>query len=578
MRAKHTEPPKPDPEQVKIWNALRDIVHQSLAPVALGLTGLFVFLTFSHALVLPAAIVAPLMASAAATAVAMLGLYLWVKRRPPPPCWTYPLALATAALVLFNSLLHLYLSGEPQQSTNLMLVIVAVAFFFLDSRWFSAVVAVTLGLWMAIAAAIGPSPQWLHYSFAMLHTLVVAGLIHVIRLRTLRRLEGLRLENEQRLAELLAEVSERRRTEAALRLNEERFRVALKGSPMTVFNQDRELRLTWVDKPVLGLAVDEVLGKTDADLLPPQDAAILQRIKRRVLDSGVGARAEVRVHFADMERIYDLTAEPLRDAAGGQVTGITCAAFDITGRRRAEEQSRLQQAQLTHMARLSIAGEMATGLAHELNQPLTAIVLYAQTCLDLLKSGTYTPEKLMELMEAAAQQGLRAGDILQRLRNFTRRSLPQKTRIDVNALVREAVHFIDGDVGRHGMTLRLNLAEPLPAVWADAVQIQQVLWNLLRNAIEAMTGAGDPPRRELTLHTAAFGSRVVEVAVSDSGPGLSPEAARRIFQPFFTTRPTGMGLGLSISKSIIEAHDGLLWATPNAGGGVTFHFTLPAAP
>ncbi|MDQ2696056.1 MAG: ATP-binding protein [Pseudomonadota bacterium] len=546
--------------------------------MALGLAALYVILIFGHALVLPAAIVAPLMASAAATAVALLALCLWVKRRPPPPRWAYPLALAIAALVLFNSLLHLYLSGEPQQSTNLMLVIIAVAFFFLDSRWFIAVVAVTLGLWVAIAAAIGPSPQWGHYGFAMLHTLLAAGLIHIIHLRNLRRLEGLRLENEQRLAELLAEVGERRRTEAALRLNEERFRVAIKGSPMTVFNQDRELRVTWVDKPVLGLAVDEVLGKTDADLLPPEDAGILQRIKRQVLDSGVGTRAEVRVHYADMERIYDLTVEPLRDAAGGAVTGITCAAFDITGRRRAEEQARLQQAQLTHMARLSIAGEMATGLAHELNQPLTAIVLYAQTCLDLLKSGTCNTEKLMELMEAAAQQGLRAGAILQRLRNFTRKSLPQKTRTDVNALAREVVHFVDGDFERHAVALRLDLAEPLPAVWADAVQIQQVLWNLLRNAIEAMTEAGAPPQRELTLRTAAFGRRVVEVAVSDSGPGLSPEAARQIFQPFFTTRPEGMGMGLSISKSIVEAHDGLLWATPNAGGGVTFHFTLPVAP
>lgn len=225
---------------------------------------------------------------------------------------------------------------------------------------------------------------------------------------------------------------------------------------------------------------------------------------------------------------------PIRDPMGAiyRIVGI---AEDITPRKETEEQMRQQQAELAHMTRLALAGEMASGLAHELNQPLGAIATYTQACLLLIHSGQIRSEQLIETLEKVAAQAQRAGDIIHRLRGLVRKVEPYRDAMDINGLLREMVHLTESET-RHGeIRIHLELGEDVPVVFADAIQIQQVVLNLIRNAIEAMIEADVHPR-ELTLQTSRLGNEAIEVAVSDTGPGLSPETMDQLFLPFFTTK------------------------------------------
>lgn len=370
------------------------------------------------------------------------------------------------------------------------------------------------------------------------------------------------------------DITERKQMEEALRISEERFRVALKHSPITVFNQDCDLRYIWMHNPPKELAARQIVGKRDSDLLKQsEDTQRIENIKRRVLHTGIGTRQEICVHLGGVDRFYELTVEPLRTEPNGQVKGVTGAAFDITQRKLMEDEARQHQAELAHMARLSTAGEMASSMAHELSQPLMAIELSASSCLNRLKAGQFS-EEVINRVQAIADQGHRAFEIIQRMKNFTRKTKLQRTGVDINALLQEVASWTRSEVRNKNVSVQFTLADSLPPVYVDAIQIQQVVLNLVRNAIDAMqdTEAG---QRELCFKTAPTENHTLEVTISDTGPGLVPENADRLFKPFFTTKPGGMGLGLSISKTIIETHGGRLWATPNSNHGTAFHFTLP---
>jgi two-component system sensor kinase FixL len=262
--------------------------------------------------------------------------------------------------------------------------------------------------------------------------------------------------------------------------------------------------------------------------------------------------------------------------AHGRPYRVAGLAEDITSRKQADEQNRLLQSELAHLGRLTVAGEMASGLAHELNQPLTAISTYAETCKLLLDAKQPSSEDLHTTATEIAAQSRRAAEIIRRMRDFTRRAEPQRAPADINRLIREMVRFCETEAKQRATSVRLDIGDALPSVFADTIQIQQVVLNLMRNGIEAME-INDVGERNLVIRTTLAGSHLVEVAVADSGPGLTAAAQQQLFHPFFTTKSDGMGLGLSISRSIVEAHDGRLWVTPNAPRpGVTFHFTLPA--
>jgi PAS domain S-box-containing protein len=272
---------------------------------------------------------------------------------------------------------------------------------------------------------------------------------------------------------------------------------------------------------------------------------------------------------------YDLFTAPLREP-DGSVSKFKLF-HDITPRKRAEEKARQHESLLAHISRLYMVSEMASSLAHELNQPLFAIVSATEGALRVLRSETPDYGEVQRAVGIAAEQAKRAGAIIHRVRRMVQRREPQHSPIDVTRMIRDAVALLGREVREKCVVVRFELGDQARTVSADAVQTEQVILNLVRNALEAMDGKAGG-ERVLTVRATAADHEFIEIAVCDSGPGLSSDMIERVFTPFFTTKPDGLGLGLGICRSIVESHGGRLWVTPNADAGVTFHFTLPVGP
>ena len=250
-----------------------------------------------------------------------------------------------------------------------------------------------------------------------------------------------------------------------------------------------------------------------------------------------------------------------------------CQARDELAR-NAEESLRQARAELAHVARVTSLGELVSSIAHEINQPLAAIVADAAASLNWLTQPDPDLDMVCEALDDIVTEGHRAGDVIHRIRRLATKSEPQKTRLEINDVIQEVAALVRSEVHRHRASLHLALAPALPAALGDRVQLQQVILNLAMNGVEAMESVDDRPRELVIRSEAQDGDRVL-VAVQDTGVGLDPSQVDRLFQAFFTTKPAGMGMGLSISRSIIEGHGGRLWATPNPTHGATFQFELP---
>jgi two-component system, LuxR family, sensor kinase FixL len=411
----------------------------------------------------------------------------------------------------------------------------------------------------------------------------------------LRVVNGLESQVQDRAATLTAtnqrlqrEITERKKIERALLESEARYRSliedVLDSSRVGIFILDSSFRIAWMNRAMeryFGLQREALLGKDKQQLICEQLKNIFEQpetFAEKVLATYTNnTYAE---HFechvipgaGRQERWLEHWSQPIYTGfyAGGRIEQY----YDITERKKAEEQLRRQEAEISHMARLSVASEMAGALAHELNQPLTVITTYTHTCLQLLRAGAVDPNRLVGIIEKIGEQSGRAGEIIHHLRAFICKTEFRKVLVNLNDLVQEVVRLADAEAHQQGTRLRLKLAKHLPSVLADRVQLQQVILNLVRNSIEAIR---DTPgeMQEITIQTSLSDPTAVKVAVSDTGPGLSPEVVNKLYQPFFTTKSTGMGLGLSLSKSIVEAHGGRLWATPHPNQGVTFYFTVP---
>jgi two-component system sensor kinase FixL len=248
---------------------------------------------------------------------------------------------------------------------------------------------------------------------------------------------------------------------------------------------------------------------------------------------------------------------------------------DLTERQTTEQRLHELQGELVHISRLTALGEMSSALAHELNQPLSAIANYLNGAQRLLQNPSEgTADKVRDALGKAVEQALRCGDIIRRLREFVARGETEKHVESVAKLVEEASALALVGARQLGVRVVFDLNKRVDLVLVDKVQIQQVVLNLIRNAVEAMTG-GD--RRELTVSSLPAPGGMVQISITDTGPGLAPEVAEKLFQPFVTTKVNGMGVGLSICRTIIEAHGGQIWAEPNPGGGTAFRLTVPKA-
>lgn len=269
----------------------------------------------------------------------------------------------------------------------------------------------------------------------------------------------------------------------------------------------------------------------------------------------------------------DYTCTPIR-TEGGDVLGSVVVFRDITERKEVEERTLQHQLQLAHVARLSTLGEMASGIAHELNQPLTTITMSARACVRMLDSKQTAVEACIDVMEKIADEAQRAGEVIRQVRHFIRKELPERQPVRVSDMVREVLLMIRADVRQANVQVRLELDPVADWVVAQDIQIEQVMLNLVLNAIEAMAEMA-PGVRRLAIGSGLKSSDMVEISVSDTGPGLSEEVSQRLFKPFVTTKPQGLGLGLSISSGIIDAHDSTLMVESEPGKGTIFCFTLP---
>ena len=247
---------------------------------------------------------------------------------------------------------------------------------------------------------------------------------------------------------------------------------------------------------------------------------------------------------------------------------------DITEQKRSDEEIHNIRERLSQFGRLSTLGEMAAGLAHELNQPLTAIATYTQACQRLIESGRSDDDEILATLKKCDAQAQRAGDVIRRLRQFVQKRELGRQEVGCEELIRDLAALAEVDARNNGISLTIDVAEGLPKIMVDSVQIQQVILNLIRNGIDAMLNM-DQNDEGISVLVTKFENDQIKIAVTDHGSGITEEAEKKIFQPFFTTKSSGLGLGLAICKSIIASHGGVLSFTKNPSGGTTFHFMLP---
>jgi PAS domain S-box-containing protein len=328
-----------------------------------------------------------------------------------------------------------------------------------------------------------------------------------------------------------------------------------------------------------GLSLVEGGGWAWMDALHPDDRALGDW--RAAVAAGEPFEKEARLRQADGEyRRFLLRFVPLRDTQGDIVEWYATST-DIEELKQAEEELRRREARLrdaqmalAHANRVTTTGQLAASIAHEVSQPIAAALTNANAARRWLGAEPPDLEEVRQALGRIIRDGRRASDIIGRIRALVRKAPPRKDQLDINKAVLEVVALTRNELRSSGTLLQTELAEGLPLVQGDRIQLQQVMLNLILNALEAMSGSSEAAR-ELLIRTDQDGTRGVHVAVRDTGPGLQPESMDRLFDAFYTTKPGGMGMGLSICRSIVEAHGGRVWATANEPHGAAFQFTLP---
>jgi PAS domain S-box-containing protein len=357
---------------------------------------------------------------------------------------------------------------------------------------------------------------------------------------------------------------------------EDRLRRVVDTTPAMLHSARPDGYLDFFNKRWLeyvGLSLDDMCGWRWTNAIHPDDVEELVGKWRSSLATGEPFEAEVRVRRADGEYRWMLHRKvPLRDQAGNIVKWYA-SSVDIEDRRRAEEALQEAQDKLAHVTRTQAMGELAASIAHEVNQPLTAVVTNGDFCLRRLESAAPNLDELRAAIAEIVNDGTRASAVISRIRGLLMKGAPRRAELDINEVMQDVTILLRNELSRNHVSLHTDLAPDLPRVFGDGVQLQQVVINLVMNGIEAMHGLAHRPR-ELVIKSVRSHNEVL-IQVQDSGEGLNPEQREHIFEPFFTTKPQGIGMGLSISRSIVESHGGRLWAESGPNGAL-FQFTLPA--
>jgi hypothetical protein len=382
-----------------------------------------------------------------------------------------------------------------------------------------------------------------------------------------------------RMVGSLMDISQLKNTEERLRESEERFRLAAKATRDAIWDWDLKKGKVWRSEgfqTLWGYRPEEIGDNFNwwVDRIHPDDRErVLSQIPEPGTSDSQQCAFEYRFRRSDGSYADVFDRGFVMFSAEGKPVRMIGTIMDISERRRAEEVAHMQRAELARIARISTMGEIATGLAHELNQPLTAISNYAESCAQAITSRLPgTDEKLLSWIERIAVNTHRAGQMIRRLRSFTRKSEPRRSTAEINELIEEVIDLLEAETRLQNVRVCWE-AGPTAFAAVDRIQIQQVLVNLMRNAYEAMA-AREPDQRQVII-LATIRENKVEIAVEDVGEGIAAENIERVFEAFFTSKPNGVGIGLAISRSIVEDHGGRLWVSPNPQQGVTFRFTLP---
>jgi PAS domain S-box-containing protein len=367
------------------------------------------------------------------------------------------------------------------------------------------------------------------------------------------------------------DITERKRADEVLRehaglldLTHDTIIVRDMNDVITYWNHGAEVLYGWTRAEAIGQVSHQLTRTLFPEPLPAINAHLLRTGRwegELVHTKRDGTQVVVASRWA-LQR--DVQGRPLR---------ILETNNDTTLRKQAEETARKAEAELAHVARVMTMGEMAASIAHEVNQPLSGVVINGNACLRWLAGTSPNLDEARSALQRIIRDGKRASDVIARVRNLSKKKPTEKERLDLNEAIQEVLALAQPEVRKHHAIVRSQLAIDLPAVIGDRVQLQQVVLNLVLNGLDAMSTVADRPR-ELLLSTRQDDG-VVRVSVKDSGVGLDAQHADRIFDAFYTTKPSGMGMGLSISRSIIENHNGRLWVEPNDGPGTSFQFTVP---
>jgi PAS domain S-box-containing protein len=380
------------------------------------------------------------------------------------------------------------------------------------------------------------------------------------------------------------DVTDRRHVEKALRISEAQVRLLLNSTAEAIYGLDVLGNCTFCNRAcveILGYeSPQDLLGKNMHNLIhhtradgthyPIKECRIYSSFR---LGVGITVNDEVLWRADGTSFPSEYRSFPIH--TDGRTSGSVVTFLDITDQKEAEKELQAKQSELNHMARLSNLGEMSAGLAHELNQPLTAIAAYAEGALLRRKADTLTDADFELVCQRIAGDAQRAGEVIRRLRNFVQKRQSEPAPVDINRQVHEVCRIVESDALREQITVTTRLPDDLPEVMADPIEIQQVLLNLLRNAFDAIS-QNESVSRSVRIETRCGTDRDVEVRVIDTGPGLTPQQIEKVFEPFYSSKPDGLGIGLGICRSIIESYRGRIWVEPSLTGTVVC-FNLPSA-